>query len=191
MKEITSYFLEKKYVHLKDVADKVYCKQLSDCLIVLANSEFGEADEQCPKSKSIYGAQPFEFLLNQLTPLFSQITEKNLLPTYSYARLYAPGEELKNHIDRPACEISATITLGFEGNVWPIYMGDSMEKDNASSISMEVGDAVLYFGTEKHHWREIYTEGKWQTQVFRHYVDANGKYAEYKFDRRPNLNIAT
>jgi hypothetical protein len=189
MKEITSYFLEKKYVHLKDVADKVYCKQLSDCLIVLANSEFGEVDEQCPKSKSIYGVQPFEFLLNQLTPLFSQVTGKNLLPTYSYARLYKPGEELKNHTDRASCEITATITLGFDGNVWPIYVGDSIDKRNPIGINMEVGDAVLYFGTEKHHWREIYTEGKWQTQVFLHYVDADGKHKDWEYDKRCGLNL--
>jgi hypothetical protein len=28
------------------------------------------------------------------------------------------------------------------------------------------------------HWREKYTEGQWQAQVFLHYVDANGPHAE-------------
>jgi len=27
----------------------------------------------------------------------------------------------------------------------------------------------------------------WQAQVFMHYVDANGPYAEWKFDKRPLL----
>jgi len=54
---------------------------------------------------------------------------------------------------------------------------------------MAVGDAVLYRGMDKHHWRERYTEGKWQAQVFLHYVDADGKHAEWKFDKRPALNL--
>ena len=189
MKEITSYFLEKKYVHLKDVVDKEYCKQLSDFLIDLAKNKLTFNDNQCPKSEAIYGEKTFDFLLEQLKPLFSQVTGKNLLPTYSYARLYKPGEELKNHTDRASCEISATITLGFDGNVWPIYVGDSIDKRNPIGINMDVGDAVLYLGIQKHHWREIYTEGNWQTQVFLHYVDADGKHKDWEYDKRCGLNL--
>jgi hypothetical protein len=35
-----------------------------------------------------------------------------MLPTYSYARIYANGDELKKHRDRPACEVSVTLHLG-------------------------------------------------------------------------------
>jgi hypothetical protein len=52
--------------------------------------------------------------------------------TLDYIR---PGEELKKHTDRPACEISATVTLGFEGDVWSIYMA-------GNKVDMQVGDAV-------------------------------------------------
>jgi PKHD-type hydroxylase len=41
----------------------------------------------------------------------------------------------------------------------------------------------------RNHWREKYTEGKWQAQVFLHYVDANGKYADWKYDKRNKLNL--
>lgn len=54
---------------------------------------------------------------------------------------------------------------------------------------MKVGDAVLYRGCEVHHWRKKYKEGQWQAQVFLHYVDANGPHAEWKFDKRPGLNL--
>ena len=33
---------------------------------------------------------------------------KEVLPTYSYARLYTEGEILSKHKDRPSCEISVT-----------------------------------------------------------------------------------
>ena len=145
----------------------------------------------------------FETLQERMWPAMEELLGEELIPTYSYARLYAPGEELKIHTDRPSCEISATLTLGFEGNVWPIYMGDHDETKlsekrigqhdkeywlkNVSCVDMDVGDAIIYKGQEKVHWRERYKEGQWQAQVFLHYVDANGPHAEWKYDKRKTL----
>jgi PKHD-type hydroxylase len=53
---------------------------------------------------------------------------------------------------------------------------------------MQIGDAVIYYGMDKHHWREKYTEGQWQTQVFLHYVDAEGEHTEWIFDKRSNTS---
>ena len=189
MCDALSQFTVQKYVHLPDFLDKENCAQLTAELKKLVSQKQTTQDPQCPKSEAIHGAQVFDSLLVQLLPHFEQASGKRLLPTYSYARLYMPGEELKNHTDRESCEISATITLGFEGDVWPIYMGDGENKENASRIDMNVGDAVLYRGMDKHHWREVYTEGKWQAQVFLHYVDADGPHAEWKFDKREKLNL--
>lgn len=184
-----SQFVVDKYVHLKDFLDKDNCRQLTEELRRLIAEQKTVQDTQCPKSEAIHGAMVFDKLLIDLLPHFEKASGKRLYPTYSYARLYAPGEELANHTDRESCEISATLTLGFEGDVWPIYMGDDMEKTNASKIEMGVGDAVLYRGREKYHWRDVYTEGKWQAQVFLHYVDADGPCREWKFDKRPGLNL--
>lgn len=189
MCDVLSQFAVQKYVHLTEFLDKDNCAQLTEELKKLVAAKKTTQDSQCPKSEAIHGAQVFDSLLVQLLPHFETASGKRLLPTYSYARLYAPGDELKNHIDRPACEISATVTLGFDGDVWPIYMGDDMEKSNASEIKMGVGDAVLYRGMEKYHWREEYKEGKWQAQVFLHYVDADGPHKDWKFDKRGKLNL--
>jgi hypothetical protein len=186
---LLSQFTVQQYAHLPDFLNKDNCAQLTAELKKLVEQKQTTKDSQCPQSEAIYGAQVFDSLLMQLLPYFEQASGKHLLPTYSYARLYVPGEELENHIDRPACEISVTITLGFEGDVWPIYMGDNMEKDNASEIRMGVGDVVLYRGAEKHHWREVYTEGKWQAQAFLHYVDADGPHKEWVYDKRRGLNL--
>lgn len=189
MNDVTSRFEKDKYVHLPEFLDKENCVQLTNALKDLVEQGLTIKDPQCPKSEAIHGAQVFDSLLVQLLPYFEVASGKKLLPTYSYARLYAPGDELKNHTDRESCEISATITLGFEGDNWPIYMGDGMDKSNASEIKMGVGDAVLYRGMEKHHWREKYTEGKWQAQVFLHYVDADGPYKDFAYDKRGKLNL--
>lgn len=192
------------YVHLQGFLDKDNCAQLTEELKKLVEKGTTHKDTQCPLSQAVHGAPVFDSLLEQLTPNFEYASGRRLYPTYAYARLYAPGEELKIHTDRPACQISATLTLGFEGDVWPIYVGDYAEPGqgrevtiqdgstkyltNEQKIKMEVGDAVLYFGMNKVHWREPYKEGKWQAQVFLHYVDADGPHAEWKYDKRPKLS---
>jgi hypothetical protein len=185
-------FQQKGYVHLKDFLNKDNCKELTNELNRLVKEQKTIQDEQCPKSQAVHGALVFDNLLEQLLPHFEAASGLKLYPTYSYARLYnEQGEVLENHRDRPACEISASVTLGFEGDVWSIYMGDDEDKTiNVSKIDMKVGDAVMYRGCDKWHWREPYVEGKWQAQVFLHYVDQNGPHAEWKYDKRKSLGLS-
>jgi hypothetical protein len=176
------------YVHLKGFLDELNCQELTAELKRLVAEKKTVKDEQCPLSEAIHGTVTFDKLLEDLLPHFEEHCGKKLYPTYSYARLYKPGEELKVHRDRPACEISATVTLGFSGKQWAIYMGDQEDKSDGNEILMSVGDAVLYRGMDKYHWREKF-EGEWQAQVFLHYVDADGKHADQKFDGRESLGL--
>lgn len=193
-----------RYVHLEGFLDKKNCEELTLALKNEINNR-GWFDPQCPKSKSISDSVIFDKLLVDLLPHFEQASGLKLLPTYAYARWYEPGEVLKIHRDRPSCEVSATLTLGFDGNVWPIYIGKPSDKktetsrvdehdntvyaDDVSELKMEVGDAMLYRGCEMYHWRDEYKEGKWQAQVFLHYVDANGPHKEWIYDKRGKLNL--
>lgn len=197
--EISEEFVEKKYVYVQNLVDEGTCSTLTEALKneVDVNGSF---DDQCPKSKFVKNSETFDKLLVELLPDIEQITGLKLLPTYSYARWYVPGEELKVHRDREACEISVTLTLGFDGSSWPIFMGNPSEQEtplryedehgnvyycnDAIPISMNVGDAVVYKGCEMLHWREKYKEGNWQAQVFLHYVDANGPNKDWVNDKR-------
>jgi hypothetical protein len=184
-------FKDNGYVHLKNFLDTTNCVELTNELKKLVDQNKTIKDEQCPLSEAIHGTVTFDKLLEDLLPHFEKASGLKLFPTYSYARFYnTQDEELKVHRDRPACEISATLTLGFEGNVWSIYMGDNEDKSDSTKIDMEVGDAVLYRGCDKWHWRDPYKEGKWQAQVFLHYVDQNGPHAEWKYDKRESLGLS-
>ena len=146
-------FKDNGYTHLKNFLNVTNCAELTEELKKLVDQKLTSKDNQCPKSEAIHGTVTFDKLLEDLTPHFEQASGLKLFPTYSYARFYnTQGEELKNHRDRPACEISATLTLDFEGDVWPIYMGANEDKYNATEIKMEIGDAVMYRGCDIYHW---------------------------------------
>lgn len=189
MMENIDFFNTHKYLHLKNFLDKPNCDVLTSVLFQYIKLNQTTKDSQCPRSQAIYGAPIFDSLLQQLQPFFESASGKKLLPTYSYARMYSPGEELLIHTDRESCEISATITLGLIGEIWPIYFSSNSEKNNAACIEMEIGDAVLYRGIEKYHWRDKYQQGLWQAQLFLHYVDADGDNSRLKFDGRESLGV--
>lgn len=187
--EIFEEFDKNGYVVLSDIFSTEQCNQLVEHFFKLKEDGKLVKDEQCPSSLSVYGDPLFDQILEELTPVFSEVANVQLLPTYSYARIYQKGETLKIHKDRPACEISATMLLGYSGNNWEIMFSyDNDGKENVSKLTLEPGQAVLYKGTEINHWREEF-EGEWMCQIFFHYVDANGPYKDEVYDRRPSLGL--
>jgi len=111
-----------------------------------------------------------------------------LTETYSYARIYKKGDELKRHKDRYSCEISTTMNLG--GDDWPIFLEPSGEEGKKGvEVNLKPGDMLMYCGCELEHWREPF-KGKDCGQVFLHYNDASGKDAESnKYDGRPMIGL--
>ena len=75
-------------------------------------------DEQIPNTYSHYSDVAMETLLTRTLPTMQRITNLDLIPCYTYARIYKYGDELHRHKDRPSCEISATLNLG--GDSWPL-----------------------------------------------------------------------
>ena len=159
------------------------------------------AVNQVPGCYSKYGDWVMETLLMHMIPIMKAKTGMELIPTYSYTRLYEKGNKLKRHKDRPSCEISTTLHLG--GEEWPIFLDPSgadfvideqkeIHKPGAPKgvqIDLKVGDMLIYSGCELEHWREPF-EGTVCSQVFLHYNHANGPFAKSNlFDKRPMLGI--
>lgn len=146
--------------------------------------------EQGEASKLGYYADPLiEVLLKQCLPAVEEQTGLELEPTYSFSRVYQEGEELTPHTDRPSCEVSATINVACTGDTWPIWM-QYEDKDPAKCL-LNPGDAVIYKGCEVTHWRRKLPKGQINVQFMLHYVDKNGPHAEYKFDKREALSLAS
>jgi hypothetical protein len=138
-------------------------------------------DEQSPISFAFYSEIICDSLAVSLLPLMEETTGLELLPTYTYGRIYWPGSTLEKHTDRPSCQYSATLCIDVEGKPWPIFMA-------GKKITLQPGDLAVYKGCEVEHWREPYT-GTQQMQLFLHYVDANGIYRDHKFDKKPLLGM--
>ena len=146
-----------------------------------------KGDAQVEKSLGIYGDPAFDTLLAMACGPLSEIIQVDLYPTYTYARIYLNDSELLPHIDRPECEHSVSICLFKEDGVnWPLYF--QKENNEVESVELEIGDAVVYRGSELAHWREKYV-GKNHYQLFMHYVDSQGKFKDNLFDNRPNLGL--
>ena len=76
-------------------------------------------DKQIPNTFSCYSDFFMETLMMKVLPIMQQRTDMNLIPCYTYTRIYKKGDILKRHSDRPSCEISTTLHLG--GDPWTIF----------------------------------------------------------------------
>ena len=168
---VFNYFLLKR-----DAVAYMYEKNITHDTGLLGTWE----DPQIPNTYSHYADHVMETLLVKVLPIMQKETGLDLVPTYSYARAYKKGDELKKHKDRPSCEISTTINLG--GDPWPIFI-------EGTKVLLEVGDMLVYSGCDLEHWREPF-DGNICGQVFLHYNHVNGPFAEKnKFDGRPMLGL--
>ena len=138
-----------------------------------------------PSEYARYAEPLVEVILENSTDEISALVGKELCQTYSYARVYTKGDELRRHTDRPSCEYSATVHVATIGKPWPIWMQKPGEPP--SMVTLYPGDAVVYKGCEIAHWRDPMVDCDINVQFMIHYVDKNGPNAEYQWDKRPGL----
>lgn len=156
------------------------CRFITHGLMVKSALQTPETDAQVPAAPSFYADNLTECLLERIWPVVESATGTELIPTYSYARVYHNGDVLEPHTDRESCEVSVTLQLGRSHHYsWPIYMGDRR-------YDLAEGDAIIYSGCDVKHWREVCAGpgNYYSAQVFLHYVRATGPYAEHATDKR-------
>jgi hypothetical protein len=168
-------------LHIKDVVPKDIGVFITQAMMRTPAYTGKSNDSQIPNAFAITDHEyMIETIQERIWHSLENILEEELIPTYSYGRVYKNGNELVKHKDRPACEISITIQLARTHHyAWPIHVGN-MRFDLAE------GDGVLYKGCDVEHWRtpcdgpENYLSG----QIFCHYVRKKGAHAEWAGDKR-------
>lgn len=143
------------------------------------------AYESNPSKYNFYADPMAEVVLESSVPQIEEVVKFSVFPTYSYSRIYVKGDKLTPHVDRPSCEISATVNLSNVGGLWPIWMKPPGKE--AMEVILNPGDAVVYRGCEVLHWRDTMVDQDVTVQFMLHYVNQNGPYADYKFDKRPGI----
>jgi hypothetical protein len=151
----------------------------------LTRGEWSPNETELVTKISYYADPLIETVLKQSLPIVEELCGKELLPTYSYCRVYQPGEELKPHVDRPSCEISTTVSVAYKGDVSSIWT--HYKSNDPLEHVLNPGDAVIYKGCEAKHWRVPLKNDQLVVQFMLHYVDKNGPNASYAYDKRNKL----
>jgi hypothetical protein len=146
----------------------------------------------------VYALQyhPMMTFLWGLTPRMAQVTQRDLLPTYGYFRVYRAGDVCRVHSDRPACEHSLSLTVAYgEDLPWALsvatdrsdvprpVVADDFEGAPYASVAMAAGDGVAYQGTHHRHGRLVPNPNSWSAHLFLHWVEREGVYRDHAFDR--------
>ena len=209
--EIQKFFKDNSYVVINNFIDKQLAHLLYEYIKVnvqrsdykyqndidLYNEHWDGnwIDPQAPGAYSRYGDPMFDTILNEASNTMQNYTGANTIPTYSYYRLYTQNDKLVRHKDRPSCEISTTLCIGYDvenvdQNTYPDYNWPMwVQNKNGEELPVKLypGDMIIYRGHDIDHWREPF-KGRNHAQVFLHYNDEDGPFAK-KWDGRPILGI--
>lgn len=160
--------------------------------------KYSPEESQVEGSLARYSSPEYKELHFLVRKIIERKLSIDLLPTYFYDRFYFVGQKLSRHTDRPACEVSVTLQISTNSTKpWPIWF----QKPNGDEeyVIMENGDAAVYMGCERPHWREPLeskynrVQNLWRTfrkqeddtyhhQIFLHYVNAQGPFVHYAND---------
>ena len=211
MASATEFFQQNNYVVIRDFLSPELASYLYDYCSLTATagktklqhglqpssiSEGTFSDPQVPGTYSAYGDPAFDVLLETRRAVIEEISGHQLLPTYTFWRYYKHGDTLARHIDRISAEISATVCLGYntgdfeleDDYRWGIWFQDK-QGGEPKEMKLTPGSMIVYRGYDLLHWREQF-EGLHHAQVFFHYVDRLGKFADLaQCDTRPHLGL--
>ncbi len=214
------FFDDNGYMYLKDFVDPqtLYHPlpelrgQLNYRSDDLDDFEHIEVESQVEGSLARYWHPQYRKTHSDIRISLEKIIGRKLYNTYYYDRFYFPGQKLEKHTDRASCEISVSIHISSNiKELWPIYVKtpDVVKTESKSAkqttfskiekkgeiigVLLNPGDAVLYKGCERPHWRDpmpgsfemmrVEPEQLYYHQIFFHYVLQDGIRAHHAWDK--------
>lgn len=201
-------YRDKGYAHLQGFVPREICNAVLARMKVDLNRQgisLDKIEREGPllrrKAPELYGYHypMFMSFLWGMTPSMEELTGEQLLPTYCYFRLYRKDDICRVHSDRPSCEHSLSLTLGYSDELpWPLEVSSRpieqpVERadeafaldEPVTAVPMAVGDAVLYRGVHRAHGRTTPNPNRWSAHLFLHWVGRDGPYADQAFDGQP------
>ena len=166
----------------------------------------GVKDNDVGYSYNFYSDQLMESIELCYGQKTCHLLQADLLPSYTFTRIYEKGSPLIPHQDRPSCEVSATCPVlisddrpsqicisnykWWEITEKPIKFSieEIKQKGDYSEVHLYPGDALFYKGCERYHWRDP-IESDYMIQFFMHFVQTNGDKKDWVFDKRPFMGF--
>lgn len=124
-------------------------------------------DNQVVGRRSKHNAELFRAVHSQIAALIQSVTDEAIKPSYCYLSVYPQGSVLVKHTDRSQCKWNASIAFARTADLWPIYVE---VPSGVREIRAELGEVVVYRGTDIPHWRDPLPAGT-ATVCFFHFVN--------------------
>ena len=183
---LSEQFNKNGYVLLKKLIPEPLCDLVVlTAMLSSSMNSLGDSDVVEGGSVDSYGSPHGDALLVMVKDTLEMHGFGDLLPTYSFFRTYEKGSLLKEHLDRPSCNTSVSVALS--QNNWQFncvgFNGEEV------TLSLDKGDAVLYYGESILHSRKNPLEDELSHHIFLHYVPNTSEYQKYLFDGRDGLGL--
>jgi hypothetical protein len=180
-------FRQNNYQIIENFIEEDFVDFIQDYYSLKVNSGLHTIDE----SKFTYGYffhndSLMETILQNSCEAISDIIDVKLLPTYSQVHLHMNGDSYENN-QNESSEISAILSLGNSGDSED-YVYFKKTQSNVKELSLNKGDLLVYRNINFKCWREP-IKNKWLLESVLNFVDSEGHYSEFIYDKRPYLGF--
>jgi hypothetical protein len=169
-------FQQDNYLVVRNLLDPHLVKFLESYYQSVRNGEAGNFETD-RTSLNCNGDACGDAIMYAMRTKIEEITGLELLPTYSFVRIYKKGEAVGRHRDGPANQVSCTMCVARDEVDWPLGFSDGKTE---GQVVMEPGDGVVYRGFMLDHWREKF-KGNNQVQVIIGFVVKDGGFDGHRF----------
>jgi hypothetical protein len=140
---------------------------------LIASGWWRLGDDQVAQRHGWHNESVARFFHQQLTEFVGALVGRPVCPSYAYVSAYRQGAELEPHVDRKQCEYTLSVIIDETGGRaadWPLWFLDG---NGRSSVTLQVGEGVLFRGHDLPHWREASPQpGLALSTLLLHYVPA-------------------
>lgn len=180
-------FRENNYQIIENFIEEDFVDFLQDYYSLKVNSgQHTISDEKFTYGYFFNNDSLMETVLQNSCEVISDIIKIELLPTYSQVYLHMNGDSYDN-TQNESSEISAILSLG-NSNDDEDFIYFAKTQSNIKELSLNKGDLLVFRNMNFDCWREP-IKNKWVLESVLNFVDSNGNYSEFIYDKRPYLGF--
>jgi hypothetical protein len=173
--ELRESLVSDKYLVVRNVVSPLFVAAMRRHYRALARAGHLVTDPE--QVKGMRDGMYCEFVLlyvqDQLGRWLNGIVPRPMKPSFAFFTRYRPEAVLARHVDREQCLWNVSLAIDADpdpgrADAWPLCF---QVGDEARSVRLGLGDAVLYSGVETPHWRDALAAGRTAALLTMHYVD--------------------